>query len=172
MCWPQTKHFRWEGLEVDLDRTDRRILALLSKNVRITNKELADAVGLSPSSVHERTKRLFGSGIVSGAHLDIDLGQLGFSLKALLFVQMSEHEKTNLDAFVQDVLEFAEVRSAWMISGRFDAIVELVTRDTTHLHRVVVEKFSSREEVHRIETSIVFDGAEQHDLSAVLELST
>lgn len=156
---------------MDLDRTDRRILALLSKNVRMTNKELADAVKLSPSSVHERTKRLFSSGIVSGAHLAINLGQLGFSMKALLFVQMTEHEKTKLDAFVQDVLKFAEVRSAWMISGRFDAIVELVTKDTTHLHRVVVEKFSSRQEVHRIETSIVFDGAEQHDLSGLLELS-
>ncbi len=156
---------------MDLDRTDRRILALLSKNVRMSNKELADAVKLSPSSVHERTKRLLKSGVVSGAHLDIDLGQLGFPMKALLFVQMSEHEKSNLDAFVQDVLAFAEVRSAWMITGRFDAIVELVTRDTTHLHRVVVEKFSSREEVHRIETSIVFDGAEQHDLAGILELS-
>lgn len=157
---------------MELDRTDRRILALLSKNVRMTNKELADAVELSPSSVHERTKRLFNSGIVSGAHLDVNLDRLGLSMKALLFIQMSEHEKTNLDAFVQDVLQFAEVRSAWMISGRFDAIVELVTRDTTHLHRVVVEKFSSREEVHRIETSIVFDGAGQHDLSAVLALSS
>ena len=156
---------------MELDRTDRRILALLSKNVRMTNKELADAVELSPSSVHERTKRLFGSGIVCGTHLDVDLAQLGLSMKALLFVQMSEHEKSNLDAFVQDVLKFPEVRAAWMISGRFDAIVELITRDTAHLHRVVVEKFSSRDEVHRIETSIVFDGAEQHDLSAVLDLS-
>ena len=155
---------------MELDRTDRQILALLSKNVRITNKELADAVELSPSSVHERTKRLLNSEVVSGAHLAIDFGQLGFSMKALLFVQMSEHEKSNLDAFVQDVLKFAEVRSAWMISGRFDAIVELVTRDTTHLHRVVVEKFSSREEIHRIETSIVFAGAEQHDLSALMAL--
>ncbi|WP_230374226.1 Lrp/AsnC family transcriptional regulator [Pontivivens ytuae] len=157
---------------MELDRTDRRILALLSKNVRTTNKELADAVALSPSSVHERTKRLLNSDLVSGAHLDVDLGQLGLSLRALLFVQMSEHEKSNLDAFVHDVLEIAEVRAAWMISGRFDAIVELVTRDTAHLHRVVVERFSSREEVHRIETSIIFDGAEQRDLSALLDIDT
>lgn len=155
---------------MDLDRTDRRILALLSKNVRMSNKELANAVNLSASSVHERTRRLFESGPVSGAHLDVDLGQLGLSLKALLFIQMSEHEKSNLDAFVRDVLEIAEVRAAWMITGRFDAVVELVTRDTTHLHRVVVEKFSSREAVHRIETSIIFDGAEQRDLSALLDV--
>ncbi len=93
-------------------------------------------------------------------------------MKAFLFIQLSEHEKSNLDSFLQDVLKFPEVRSAWMISGRYDAIVELVTQDTKHLHRVVVEKFSSREEVYRIETSIVFDGAEQRDLSALLQLNS
>ena len=156
---------------VALDRTDHRILALLSKNARMSNKELAHAVDLSPSSVHERTRRLFESGMLAGAHADVRLDQLGLSLRALLFVQMSEHEKTNLDAFVKDVLQIPEVRAAWMISGRFDAVVELVTRDTTHLHRIVVEKFSSRDEIHRIETSIIFETARQNDLSATLELA-
>lgn len=156
---------------VALDRTDHRILALLSKNARMSNKELAHAVDLSPSSVHERTRRLFESGMLAGAHADVRLDQLGLSLRALLFVQMSEHEKTNLDAFVKDVLQIPEVRATWMISGRFDAVVELVTRDTTHLHRIVVEKFSSRDEIHRIETSIIFETARQNDLSATLELA-
>lgn len=155
---------------MDLDRTDRSILALLSKNARISNKQLAVAVELSPSSVHERTRRLLESGIVAGTHADVNLDQLGLSLRALLFIQMSEHEKTNLDRFIENVLLMPEVRAAWMISGRFDAVVELATADTTHLHRVVVEKFSSREEVHRIETSIIFDGARQTDLTAALEL--
>ncbi|MCB2102490.1 MAG: Lrp/AsnC family transcriptional regulator [Rhodobacterales bacterium] len=154
-----------------LDRTDRRILALLSKNARISNKELAGAVGLSPSSVHERTRRLFDGGILSGTHIDVRLDRLGLSLKALLFIQMSEHEKTNLDRFIAEVLRIPEVRAAWMISGRFDALVELCTRDTHHLHRVVVERFSSREEIHRIETSIIFESARQSDLSAALELA-
>ena len=155
---------------MEIDRTDRMILAQMSNNVRITNKELAAAVGLAPSSVHERTKRLFENGLISGTDLRVDLDQLGLSLRAILFVQLSEHEKTNLDAFLKEVLKFAEVRAAWMISGRFDAMVEVVTRDTTHLHRIVVEKFSSREEVHRIETSIVFEKAEQQDLSTLLDV--
>ncbi|WP_419910694.1 Lrp/AsnC family transcriptional regulator [Hoeflea sp.] len=153
------------------DRTDHKILALLSKNARMSNKELARAVELSPSSVHERTRRLFESGVLAGAHADVRLDLLGLSLRALLFVQMSEHEKTNLDAFVMDVLKIPEVRAAWMISGRFDAVVEIVTRDTNHLHRIVVEKFSSRDEIHRIETSIIFENARQSDLSAALELA-
>lgn len=144
-------------------------MALLSKNARTSNKELANAVELSPSSVHERTKRLTESGMLEGAHADVRLDQLGFSLRALLFIQMTEHEKTNLDRFTKEVLKIPEVRAAWMISGRFDAIVELATRDTTHLHRIVVEKFSSREEVHRIETSIIFESARQTDISALLE---
>lgn len=153
-----------------IDRTDRRILALLSKNARMSNKELAGEVGLSPSSVHERTRRLTDTGLLAGAHAQVDLDRLGLSLRALLFVQMSEHEKTNLDRFIRETLRIPEVRAAWMISGRFDSLVEIVTRDTTHLHRVVVEQFSSREEIHRIETSIVFDGDRQYDLSSTLDL--
>jgi DNA-binding Lrp family transcriptional regulator len=160
-----------EGTDMALiDRTDRDILALLSKNARMSNKELAHAVGLSPSSVHERTKRLFEGGLLAGSHAEVALERLGLGLRALLFIQMSEHEKTNLDGFVKDALSMPEVRAAFMISGRFDAIVELVTKDTTHLHRVVVEKFSSRAEIHRIETSIIFDGARQNDLTAALGL--
>lgn len=153
-----------------IDRTDRQILALLSKNARISNKELAAAINLSPSSTHERTKRLFDTGLVAGAHADVRLDRLGLALKALLFVQMSEHEKANLDRFISEIVRLPEVRAAWMITGRFDAVVELVTRDTTHLHRVVVEKFSSREEVHRIETSIIFESGKNADLSAALDL--
>ncbi len=154
-----------------IDRTDQRILALLSKNARMSNKELAHAVDLSPSSVHERTKRLFDSGLIAGTHAEVCLDRLGLSLRAVLFIQLSEHEKTNLDRFVAEILHIAEVRAAWMITGRFDALVELVTRDTTHLHRIVVEKFSSREEIHRIETSIIFESAKQTDLSATLDLA-
>tara|TARA_E500000178_G_C16544083_1_gene540043 strand:- start:131 stop:544 length:414 start_codon:yes stop_codon:yes gene_type:complete len=125
-------------------------------------------VGLAPSSAHERTKRLYDSGIVAGSHAVAHLDQLGFSLKALLFIQMSEHEKGNLSSFLNDVPHIAEVRSACMITGRFDAVIVLATRNTEHLHSVVVEKFSSRPEVHRIETSVVFENIEKHDVLYVL----
>ncbi|MEL7468912.1 MAG: Lrp/AsnC ligand binding domain-containing protein [Pseudomonadota bacterium] len=116
-------------------------------------------------------KRLLESGLVSGTHAEIQLDRVGLPLRALLFIQMFEHEKSNLSRFVDEALQVPEVRGAWMISGRFDAVVELATRDTTHLHRVVVETFSSREEVHRIETSVIFEGGRQMDLTAALELT-
>lgn len=156
---------------MDIDRTDRRILALLSNDARMTNKELSHEVGLAASSVHERLKRLQENGFITGTHTDIRLEKLGLSLKALLFIQMSEHKKTDLDRILREILKIPEVRSGWMISGRFDAVVEVLTRDTSHLHRLVVERFSSREEISRIETSIVFESVSQHDLTDTLELT-
>lgn len=84
---------------------------------------------------------------------------------------MAEHQKTELDRFLREILKIPEVRAGRMIGGRFDAIVEVVTRDTSHLHRLVVERFSSREEISRIETSIVFESVEQRDLTDTLELA-
>lgn len=155
---------------MEIDRTDQRILALLSKNARMTNKELSYEIGLSASSVHERLKRLQASDLIAGTYTDVRLDRLGLSLKALLFIQMAEHQKTELDRFLREILKIPEVRAGRMVGGRFDAIVEVVTRDTSHLHRLVVERFSSREEISRIETSIVFESVEQRDLAETLEL--
>ena len=157
---------------MDIDRIDQRLLALLSKNARMTNKELAYEVGLAASSVHERLKRLQENDFIAGSYTDVNLDKLGLSLKALLFIQMAEHKKTELDQFLRETLKIPEVRTGLMIGGRFDALVEVATRDTSHLHRLVVEKFSSREEISRIETSIVFEKVEQRDLTDTLELTS
>jgi len=154
-----------------IDRTDRRILALLSKNARMTNKELAFEVGLAASSVHERLKRLQESGLIAGTYTDIHLDHLGLDLKALMFIQMSEHKRNDLDQFLREALKIPEVRAGWMISGRFDAVIEVVTTSTNHLHRLVVEQFSSRKEISRIETSVVFEKVVQKDLRETLLLA-
>jgi DNA-binding Lrp family transcriptional regulator len=156
---------------MEIDRTDRRILALLSNDARMTNKELSHEVGLAASSVHERLKRLQESGLIAGSYTDIRLEKLGFFLKALLFIQMSEHKKSDLDRILWEVLEIPEVRAGWMLSGRFDAVVEVMAKDTAHLHRLVVEQFSSRDDIHRIETSVVFESVAQRDFGKTLEVT-
>lgn len=155
----------------DIDRIDRQILAFLSNKARMSNKELAHEVGLAASSVHERLKRLQENDLIVGTYTDIRLDKIGLTLKALLFIQLSEHKKSDLDRFLKEILKIPQVRAGWMISGRFDAIVEVLTEDTSHLHSLVVEQFSSREEISRIETSIVFESVSQHDLTKTLALT-
>jgi len=70
----------------DLDRTDIALLGLLANNARASNKELAGAVGLAPSSCHQRLKVLHNKRVLLGSHAEIDFRALGFLIEALLFV--------------------------------------------------------------------------------------
>lgn len=145
------------------DRTDIEILGLLRKNARISNKELAAAVGLAPSTCHERLRRLREAGILRGAHADIDLAALGFRLQALLFVALAKHTREVVDDFMRDVLTIPEVQSVWLVTGRHDLVVQVAVRDMAHLKNLALDSFTSRPGVTQIETSIIFEAASQYD---------
>jgi DNA-binding Lrp family transcriptional regulator len=148
----------------DLDRTDFAILSALQKDVRIANKELAAEVGLAPSTCHERVKRLWEVGALKGAHADVDLRLLGVGLEALLFIELSKVDRSNLDSFMSGVADIPEVRSAFLITGRHDFVVHVVARDTNHLKDLAL-RFTNRPEVTRIETSIIYEARKRHELS-------
>lgn len=142
-----------------LDRTDRDILAQLMNNVRLSNKELAAAVGLAPSSCLERVRRLRGLGILKGAHAVVEPRAFGVGLEALLMIELAKHSRDVVDRFLAEVSAMAEVRSAFLITGRYDFVVHVAVRDMAHLKDLSLDRFTSRPEVTRIETSIIFDYA-------------
>ena len=72
--------------EVSLDRTDFGILRLLQNNASLSNKEIAAAVGLAPSSAHERLKRLREDGVLRGSHADVNPKAMGIGLEALFLI--------------------------------------------------------------------------------------
>ena len=84
----------------DLDRTDFEILRLLLNDARSSNKEIASSVGLAPSSCHERIKSLRERGILLGAHAEVNVPALGFGLEALLFLELSKHERRVVEHFL------------------------------------------------------------------------
>lgn len=149
---------------IELDQIDFGLLQHLQKNARISNKALAAAVGLSPSSCHERTKRLWQDGVLRGAHMEVSPAVMGVGLEALLMIGLEKHERQTVDSFMQDVVAFPEVRAAFLISGRYDLVVHVVARDTEHLKNLALDRFTARPEVTRIETSIIFEAARRHDL--------
>lgn len=147
-----------------LDRTDFAILRLLQKNARMSNKQVAAAVGLAPSSCHERIRRLHESGVIRGAHAEIDPSAVGVGLEALYMIGLSKHERSTVDRFLDDVVAIPEVRSAYLVSGRYDLVVHVAVRDTRHLKDLALDSFTSQAGVTRIETSIIFDSRRRHDL--------
>jgi len=154
-----------------LDRTDVEILRLLRKNARLSNKQIASAVRLAPSTCHERIKSLQSSGILRGAHADVDLRGIGLTLEALFFIELAKHERAVVDRFMNETESIPEVRRAFLVSGRYDLIVHVAVKDIEHLRNLAFDRFTNQAVVVAIETSIVFDSRVSNELPfTVLEM--
>jgi DNA-binding Lrp family transcriptional regulator len=131
----------------------------------MSNKELSAAVGLAPSSCHERLKRLRADGVLKGAHAEVDFAALGFQVEALLFVALEKHTREVVDEFLSDMVAIPEVRSAFLVTGAHDMVVHVVVRDMAHLKNLALDRFTSRPGVTQIETSIIFQAAHRYELT-------
>ncbi|MGH7669212.1 MAG: Lrp/AsnC family transcriptional regulator [Gemmatimonadaceae bacterium] len=140
-----------------LDQTDREILAALTNNARLSNKELAARVGLAPSSCHERVRRLAENGAILGFHAVVNPAMLGYGIEAMIAVRLPEHSRQNFDAFREYVITIPEVIDVYHVSGEIDFLVHVVARDAQHLRDLALDQFLSRPEVGHIETDLIFD---------------
>ncbi len=139
-------------------------MRLLANDARQSNKQIAAQVGLAPSSCHERLKALRAGGVLLGAHADVSLRALGFSLEALLFVQVAKLETSQIDKLLREMSAAREVRNVFLISGHFDLVVHVTVRDMDQLKRVISENIGRHKAVLRVETSVVFDRKTAHEL--------
>jgi Lrp/AsnC family leucine-responsive transcriptional regulator len=122
-----------------LDRTDRRILALLQADGRISTVDLSERIGLSPTSTSERLKRLQRDGLVKGFRAILDPHRLGLEL--LVFVEVSL-DKTTPDAFrkfAEAVRRAPEVLECHMVAGGFDYLVKTRVADMVAYRRFLGE---------------------------------
>lgn len=120
-----------------IDRIDLKILIELQKRGRITNAELADAVGLSASPCLLRVKRLQKAGIIAGYGAAIDLRKLGEAIHVFLEVTLTQHRTESFAVFENGLRRMPEVVEAHLISGGFDYLVRIVVRNLTHFQEVV-----------------------------------
>jgi len=93
---------------------------------------------------------------------------VGIGLEALLTIELSKHDRSAIEAFMDEVIHAPEVRFAFLISGRYDAVVHVVVRDTQHLRDLALDHFTNRPAVTRIETSIIFEGRRRYELLVFL----
>jgi DNA-binding Lrp family transcriptional regulator len=161
---------RAKAPDSDLDRTDVAILRLLQNNARLSVKEIAAEIGLAPSSTHERIRRLRDASVLLGTHVEVDPRALGIGLEALFMIELAKHKRDNVDKFMDDIVKVPEVRSAFLVTGRYDLVVHVVVGDTRHLKDLALDQFTSRPGVTRIETSIIFDARRRYELPVFREL--
>lgn len=140
-----------------LDRIDREIVAALSNNARLSNKELAARVGLAPSSCLERFRRLVRDGVLRGFRADIDPQALGLPIEALISVQLKRHTRDDFERFRAYLQTLPEVADAYHVAGSTDFLVHVRARSPDHLRDFALDSFTTRDEVSRLETSLVFE---------------
>lgn len=142
-----------------LDRIDRALLAHLQKEGRLSNKELAARVGLAASSCLARVQRLERDGTIVGYRAEVRPEALGVGLEAMVTVRLARAGAESFDSFRRFLLEREEVVELLHVGGAIDLLARVAVRDTEHLRTLVLENFSSRPEVDRLETAIVFEHA-------------
>lgn len=142
--------------ETALDRIDCRLLQELQHNARISNKELAERVGLAPSTCLERLRRLRDRGVLRGFHADVDLAALGRRTQAMIAVRLSVHSRAQIDAFHDHVLALPESLAVIHVSGGDDYLIHVAVADTEHLRQFVLDQLTARPEVRQVETHLIF----------------
>lgn len=138
-----------------MDRTDRKILAELQKDGRLSVTELADKIGLSVSPCHRRVKALEESGVITGYRAHLDVSNLGLSFSAMVFVTMKEGHKGAVAAFEEAVIAIPQVITAQRLFGDPDYILHVVTRDLAAFQALYDEQLSALPCVQRLTSTLV-----------------
>ncbi|MGP3983010.1 Lrp/AsnC family transcriptional regulator [Streptomyces sp. KR80] len=141
---------------IPLDPVDLQILRLLQNDARTTYRDLAEAVGVAPSTCLDRVARLRRSGVILGHELRLDPAKLGRGLEALLLVQVRPHRRELIGPFVERIRALPESRALFHLTGPDDYLVHVAVSDPVDLQRLVLDEFTSRREVARVETRLIF----------------
>jgi len=138
-----------------MDALDRKILAALQEDGRLTITQLAARVGLSVSPCHRRLRELERSGAIRGYRAVVDADALGLSFEALVFITMRQEDRETLLGFEEGVAGIPHVVQAQRLFGDPDYLLRIVTTDLAAYQRLQDEKLSVLPGVQRMTSTLV-----------------
>ena len=139
-----------------LDRYDRQILEVLQNDGRISNQDLADRIGLSPSPCLRRVRTLEESGLITGYRALLDAKKLGLSLMALIGISMDQHTPERFANLEKTIAEIPEILECLLITGQqSDYQLKVVVRDMDAYQDLLLNKITRIQGVTGVHTSFV-----------------
>ncbi len=146
----------------ELDATDLQILKTLQKNAKLTTKELADAVHLTPTPVFERQKRLERQGYIKKYVAVLDPDKLGQGLQVFCKVKLKQINREIAEAFTRRIMRIPEVTECYNTSGAYDYLLKVRARDMKQYQDFVLTKLGDIESVGSIESTFVMSEIKQN----------
>lgn len=141
---------------MEIDRFDRRILAVLQDEGRISNQDLAERIGLSPSPCLRRVRALEESGLIIGYRAVLDAKRLGLSLLALIHISMDRHTPERFANFEDRVAALPEVLECLLITGQdADYQLKVIVRDMDAYQALLLNKITRIQGVSGVHSSFV-----------------
>ena len=138
-----------------MDVIDRKILALLQADGRLTLTELANRVGLSVSPCHRRLRKLERDGVITGYRALVDPAAVGLTFEALVFVTMRQEDRATLQGFESGLSAIPNVLSAERLFGDPDYLLRIVTTDLASYHALQDEQLGVLPGVQRMTSTLV-----------------
>ena len=140
-----------------LDDIDLEILRIVQADARVTNKALADAVGVSPSTMVNRVRNLEESGAIRGYHADVDPAALGRNVQALVSLSLQPKSPEAVAEFEAAIWALDETIAMWLVTGESDVILHMSDRSVAGLAETILGKVASAPNVIAERTAIVFN---------------
>lgn len=139
-----------------MDELDSALVRMLQEDGRRTNRDMAQVLGIAPSTCLERIRSLRQRGILTGFHAEADLTAIGRGLQAMIAVRVRPPTRAVIEAFQAFLVRMPEVISVFVLTGTDDFLVHVAVRDTDHLHAVVLDKLTKRPELADVRTSVIY----------------
>lgn len=135
-----------------IDEIDCNILAILQQNGRITVKEMAAQLGLSPTPVFERTKKLERAGIISHYAAVLDPEKVGKKLYAFAHISLKDHSKALVEKFAIQITKIPEVLECHYVTGDSDFILKILLNDMEKYREFIMNSLFEMDNIAKVET--------------------
>jgi DNA-binding Lrp family transcriptional regulator len=140
-----------------VDAVDQAILRRLQRDGRQTNRELADAVGVAPSTALERTRALRARGVITGFHAAVDPAALNRSVQALISIRIRPQSREAIENVRDSMAALPETLGVFVVTGNEDVLVHVAVPSTGYLRDFVLDRLARRKEFVDVRTTVVFD---------------
>jgi len=153
--------------DVELDAIDRRIIAVLQAEGRISNLELAERIGLSPTPCSRRLKRLEESGVIAGYGARINPAALGLGISAIVTVRLARQSPADIEEFQSAMRQHPEITECLLVTGNLDYIVRIRVRDVDALKTFILTKMKPISCVSETSTMLILEASKSMDVLPV-----
>jgi len=141
---------------MEIDRFDQKILRLLQEDGRLSNLELSERIGLSPSPCLRRVKALESAGIIAGYRAMVDANALGLKLMALIHISMDQHTPERFEVFDAAIREIPEVMECLLITGQSaDYQLKVIVKDMDDFQNLLLNRITRVPGVTGVHSSFV-----------------